>query len=227
MSCERYQEALSDHAAGAPARPELERHLDACAECRSELLALREALASADASLAELASAEPSPAFRARLRLHVEAASEPRPRFFFASRLASWLAAAAAVVVAALLMGRGANRPVAPAVATAPAPALSPPLPSTVSGVSPSAPSPPAPAARAVVGPVLVRRAPAQRPPDVIVSSDQQRALVDYVALVASQRASPAALLSAGEPSADLSQPRMQIEPLEIAPLDPAEVQGR
>ena len=75
MSCERYRDALTELAVGGPATAGLQAHLDACEGCRRELAALREALGLADASLAEIVSAEPSPAFRARLRQRV--AEEP------------------------------------------------------------------------------------------------------------------------------------------------------
>ena len=63
--------------------------------------------------------------------------------------------------------------------------------------------------------------------PEVLVPAGEQQALLQFVALVHAQQASPAALLAAGQPSPDLPEPSdIRIEPLEIAPLDPAEAQG-
>jgi len=63
--------------------------------------------------------------------------------------------------------------------------------------------------------------------PEVIVPPGGQEALLRFVALVHQQGSSPAALLAAGEPSADLPKPAdIEIEPLEIVPLDPAESTG-
>ena len=53
-----------------------------------------------------------------------------------------------------------------------------------------------------------------------------QRALLQYVALVHQQKADPSALLAVGQPSPDLPEKEIQIGPVEIAPLDPAEAQG-
>ena len=68
MSCERYRDALTDAAAGGPVAAALEAHLAGCAGCRSELAELRQLMAAADEPLSPLAAAEPSAALRARIR---------------------------------------------------------------------------------------------------------------------------------------------------------------
>ena len=68
MACERYRDALTDVAAGEPATAAVEAHLASCEACRAELHALRRTLAVADAEMAGLASAEPSPGLAARIR---------------------------------------------------------------------------------------------------------------------------------------------------------------
>jgi hypothetical protein len=51
--------------------------------------------------------------------------------------------------------------------------------------------------------------------------------LLRLVARVQRDRVTPAALLTAGEPSADLDElSAIDIKPLEIVPLDPAETSG-
>lgn len=48
-----------------------------------------------------------------------------------------------------------------------------------------------------------------------------------FVALVHSERLSPVALAAAGQPSPDLAEPvPLEIKPIEIVPLDPAETSG-
>jgi hypothetical protein len=61
----------------------------------------------------------------------------------------------------------------------------------------------------------------------VIVPAGEAEALVRLAALVRSGRHAPAALVAAGQPALDLSEPAaLDITPLEIVPLDPAENPG-
>ena len=63
--------------------------------------------------------------------------------------------------------------------------------------------------------------------PEVLVPPGTEEALLRFVALVHERNEIPAALLAAGEPSPDLAEPaEIEIKPLEIAPLDPAETLG-
>ena len=63
--------------------------------------------------------------------------------------------------------------------------------------------------------------------PEVLVPPGGAEALVRFVALVHSERLSPVALAAAGQPSADLAEPApLEIKPIEIVPLDPAETSG-
>ena len=91
--------------------------------------------------------------------------------------------------------------------------------PPSESRVGPSAPPP--------LTTSVVRRAQPARDPEVLVPPGQEEALLRFVAFVHRERVSPAALLAAGQPSADLRQTTdIEIKPLEIVPLDPAESSG-
>jgi hypothetical protein len=246
MSCERYRDALTDAAAGEPASPALEAHLAACGRCRSELAELRGLMAAADESLSVLAAAEPSQALRARIRAAVAGSeSAPALRWGFA-----WPVAAAAVLaLAAVGVWRATvvHGPVVPAVAEGvrPAPAaastpraaVTPPVVSQ--GERPrTLPPPPRQAAAPDTGDrggrsasaaasVRVARGARTTEPEVLVPRGQQEALLQFVALVHRDCLVVPALAAAGAPSADLAEPApIEIRPLEIAPLDPAEAQG-
>jgi ribosomal protein S14 len=203
---------------------ELERHLGECASCRRELAVLREALGLADSALREIAAAEPSLGLRVRIR---QAVVGEEARVPVAWRW-PWPAAAAVLLLVAVAAGfwrTGGSAPaprvavaVTPPVPLAPAEEPIRPLPSE-SRVGPSAPPP-------VTTPV-VRRARRARDPEVLVPPGQEEALLRFVALVHREKVSPAALLAAGQPSADLRPPTdIEIKPLEIVPLDPAESSG-
>jgi hypothetical protein len=245
MSCERFRDALTELAAGGPAAAGLEAHLSGCTPCTRELASLREALGVADAVLAGIASAEPSPELRARLRRRVDEAWSETAGDRFAWRW-PWLATAAticaAVVVAALWRGGAvARRPVSSLATPAP-------VATTATGAAGAAGRDLA----ALSGSSRVvaqagashREASARLPtplhqgaggsashrpaePEVLVPAGEREAFLQFVALVHEQKVSPPALLAAGQPSPDLAEPRdVRIEPLEIAPLDPAEAQG-
>jgi hypothetical protein len=66
-----------------------------------------------------------------------------------------------------------------------------------------------------------------QAEPEVLVPPGETEALLRFVALVHRERLAPAALAAAGQPSADLAElASIDIQPLEIVPLDPAETSG-
>jgi hypothetical protein len=211
-------------AAGAPFPAGLETHLGACDACRDELASLRQALALADAEMAVLLSAEPSPGLAARiLRAVAEASPSPARRF-------GWLwpamAAAATLLVAlALWQVRG---PVIPRDSVSPGPEGS------AGPVIPRDSVSPGPEGSA--GAVIPKRSPRVRSephavrvvaPEVLVPPGEGEALLRLVALVHRERLSPAGLAAAGQPSPELAGPLLlAIEPLEIRPLDPAETTG-
>jgi hypothetical protein len=70
-------------------------------------------------------------------------------------------------------------------------------------------------------------RRPARAAPEVLVPRGEAEALVRFAALVHRDRHTPVAFLAAGRPSPDLAEPTvLDITPLEIVPLDPAETPG-
>ncbi len=232
MACERFRDELTDVAAGQPAAAGTSAHLESCPSCRAELTALRRGLALADQVLGEIASAEPSPELPARIRraaAEVDVA-EPRPWRW------AWVAVAAALFLAVGVAirwrtGRVATprQPIALA-----SPSVSP-MPVTPEGPSarPDVTTPgPAPTAGPRLATTEARRrpsAPPRRPaePEVLVPPGQQEALLRFVALAHGQQVTPRTLQSTGVPSFDLAQPApLEIKPLEIVPLDPAESPG-
>ena len=246
MSCERFRDALTDAAAGGPEVPALEVHLAGCAGCRSELAQLRRLMAAADESLSTLAEAEPSASLRVRIREAVAGSeSAPALRWGFA-----WPVAAAAVLaLAAVGVWRATVEtvPVAPAVAegfrptaaaaSTPRAAVTPPVvsqgerPRTTTTPRPqvAAPDTGARSGRSAAAPASVRvaRGAHTTEPEVLVPPGQQEALLQFVALVHRECLDVPALAAAGVPSADLAEPApIDIRPIEIAPLDPAEAQG-
>jgi hypothetical protein len=218
-------------AAGAPAPAGVELHLAACEACRAELRALRRALAVVDGELAGLLAAEPSPGMAARIRQAVaESAVAPAWRFGWL-----WPAAAVAATLAVVLVAwpRRGPEPVAPVAsevrpggpaavrpATIPEPARPEPLARTAeaeTGIRPAA---------ALTSPRRARVAPAEAAPEVLVPPGEAEALVRFAAHLRTRVVSPDSLLVA-DLSAPLPEPKgVEIRPLEIVPLDPAEASG-
>jgi len=230
MACEQFEDALKQMATdaarsaeaprlGAPrVEPELEAHLAGCARCREELDALRRTLALVDSELHQLVAVEPSLDLAARIRrAATEDVAEP-------GRRTAWLwpalAAAAVLLLAFVVLTR---RQVShPAVATVESPV-------PLATQTPQLP-----------GPTTPERAPAAQPhrsippaePEVLVPPGEQAALLRLAALVTRQGAVPPVLSSVNQASPDLALPRaidaesIEIKPLEIVPLDPAETNG-
>jgi hypothetical protein len=207
-------------AAGAPAAAGLESHLASCAGCREELAALRRALAVADAELASLLSAEPSPGLEARIR---RGAAEPSPAWRFGWLWPAAAAAAALLVALAVWFSRPSPPPRLAAEAGRQGPA----------GVAaPSSPeASPAPRDDRVVA-VVHRRRPAPAPAvparaaEILVGPGEAEALVRFAAFVRRRAVEPDSLLVA-DLEAPLAEPTaIEIRSLEIVPLDPAETPG-
>jgi hypothetical protein len=174
-------------------------------------------------------SAEPSPALRARIRQAVaedggvDHAGGWR-RFGWAAALAAGVFAAAAL--AALWRASSGVREDQTAVAPLRAPQAAPPV--TERRESRSLEPPQGDLAMAGrLGPPARTTPPVRAPrwpePEVLVPAGQQEALLEFVTVIHRERLTPAALAAVGETSADLREPRpIDIQPLEIVPLDPA-----
>jgi hypothetical protein len=254
MPCERFENALSDTAAGAAATVELEAHLASCERCRDRLLGLRQALLAADEELSRIAAAMPSPALRARIRAAVAARQERTgARWLWAS-----VGTAAVVVLAALWItgtpeqhgpvvggtiatrddstGRRAGaapQPSAPGGREARAtpepgaiarPATSDETRGTPPGGTPHGDSP----TRVASVPAATTTAGRDRAPEVIVPRGEMEALRRLVVLVHRERLEPAVLGAVARPAQDLPElTPIDIEPLRILPLDAEESSGR
>lgn len=228
MACERYEDALTETAAGAPPAAGLESHLAGCARCREELAALRRTLALVDSDLRQLVAVEPSPELAVRIR---RAAAEAEPQT--TSRpVWLWPALAAAAVlmlaVATVTRREPSQAHVATSESRVPQVTPSPELPRGI----PAAPEGP----RAVVArPVPrdhARAAETRRPvapsePEIIVPPGETEALLRLVARMDRDKLAPPVLASVDRPSPELAELRsIDITPLEIVPLDPAESSG-
>ena len=232
MACERYEDALTETAAGAPPAPGLEAHLADCARCREELEELQRTLALVDSDLRQLVAAVPSPELAVRIR---RAAAEAEPQ---TTSRPVWLwpavAAAAAVMLAvAIVTRRGPSQPPPATAQNSPATlAATPEPPRNTPNDGSSAPV--VPAAVATTSSVPrgdVRRGEPRRPlaavePEVIVPSGEAEALLRYAQSVRQRTLTTESLLVA-DLSAPLAEPRrVEIRPLEIVPLDPEEDSG-
>jgi hypothetical protein len=229
MACERYEDALTETAAGAPPAAELESHLAGCARCREQLEELRRTLALVDSDMRQLVAAEPSPELAVRIR---RAAAEAEPQT--TSRpVWLWPALAASALLIALVFvvtGRGPARPSAVAVAS-PSPAIvhQPPTPPEEAPPS-TALAPPGLSVPRHAAATSQHAAPPE--PEVLVPPGEAEALLRLVALVNRDGVAPPVLGATGQASPDLAELRVidigsiDIQPLEIVPLDPAETSG-
>jgi hypothetical protein len=241
MACERYREELADVAAGAPPRPDLEAHLSSCGACRAELDGLRRALTLADAALGGLASAEPSPALRARI-LRAVADDEGAARSSAVWRFGWAAALTAGVLVAAFLAATWRSGSRAPGTLSreatmeetprGPEPGGAPERPSGPAVASRETPPAAVPGRRAEAPSGAVRLSPRSAvrvapEPEVLVPPGGAEALFRFAAHLQRRRVPPDSLLVA-----DLSGPLPELRPvevkppLEIVPLDPAEGSG-
>jgi hypothetical protein len=233
MACERYEDALTEAAAGAPPAAGLESHLAVCARCRQELEELRRTLALVDSDLRQLVAVEPSPELAVRIR---RAAAEAGPQ---ATSRPVWLwpalAAAAALMLAVAFLARRepSQTQVATAESRVPQPTTSPESANKI----PSAPEGPRAVTARPVPPDHARAADTRRPvapsePEIIVPPGEAEALLRLVARLNRERLAAPVMGAAGQPSPDLAEPgsveigSIDIQPLEIVPLDPAESAG-
>jgi anti-sigma factor RsiW len=199
-------------AAGGEAPGGLEAHLAVCPGCRAELAALRRALAIADQALAHLATVEPSTSFVPRIRASIAVREAP-------SRRAAWLwpslaTAAALVLVFILVVSRRTEPQVAVTQMPSTRPAAEAPVQAPMSNPAIVPPQRGAARSRLIEPPVLI-------PPR------EARALEQLIALVNREGRAPASLRAPDSAPAQLAAlPNIEIQPIEIVPLDPVTSSG-
>lgn len=216
MSCERYADALLEHALGEPAPLELESHLRCCAACRGALERERRLLGKIDGELRDAVSVSPSPELLPRVRARVaDAAATGRPWRLF------WLLPAAAGLVA--LVAAVSLRQPSGAQATQ-ASSAAPPAAARVAEATR-----PVPEARGSAGDLpakpIVRRPRTQRTrtePEVLVPPGEEELVRRFVVALRARRPDETGIV-AGETqpgSPALAIPLLEeIPPLEVKPL--------
>ena len=213
MSCERYAQAIEDHACGAHLAAAAAAHLGSCPGCAAAFEARRGALEALDAELQRAVAIDPSPAFAAGVRAGIGRAPSAGYRL-------AWLAAPlgiAAALALAVLIGLPGDRPATPAASSN----VQPDSPSSISRVLPESPTV-APPATAAVRPAASRgRRPAALPrqpePEIIVPDDRARALARYMALVRSGEVPATAPM---QPPSELQAPsNLVVDPLTVEPM--------
>jgi hypothetical protein len=218
MSCATYRDASMEAALGAPASPELEKHLATCAACREALERDRALLARMDGEVADTLSARPSPELLFRIGQRVSRAADSR------TWIPRWLLAAAAVcgigIVSMQLFRRGEPRPpgAAPIATETESPGASPGVPAMEPARPPRA-QPSAPPVPEAVSPrraaPIAKAAVAERraESEVLVPRGQETLLRQLVEATRQQRMDSASVLQAPAPS---EAPK----PLDVAPLE-------
>jgi hypothetical protein len=221
MSCERYADALIDHACGAEIAPEVRRHLEMCDVCRARFDQQLRAMHALDAELRDALAIAPSAHFDRAVRARIEGMSSATSATIW------WAAAAAALIVIGLAAIRSTERAVV----------LPPEVVSRTAGSRPEAPTivPPAPPTprdrRDIVRASPERRG--HRPPqrggsslpevEVIVSADQSRAIERYMALVRSGTLDTSTLVTPTESGTE--PPALVVAPLTLDPLTVPDVE--
>lgn len=117
MSCERFREAITDHACGAPMDDAASSHLAGCAPCRQAFDEHRRLLTEADAELRQALALTPLPDFVARVTTRVRQAPHP-PRW------ATWWWMGAAAAAALVAVGVSLDWPIERQRQAAPSPSV-------------------------------------------------------------------------------------------------------
>ena len=213
MSCERYAQAIVDHACGAPLAGDVERHLATCEKCRALLEAQLGLIQGLDAELHQALAVQVSDGFARAVRVRAQEASRRSTR-------ARWwsLAAVPAAVAIALLL-----RPSPPA-STNDTPAI--PSRPIVQAAAPQTPVQDISPAREGRTPGRSRsnRARSLPPVDVLVPPNRDQALSRFLTLVRNGRldASTLAASAEGEPAPpdDLVLVPLTIDPIPMPDVE-------
>jgi hypothetical protein len=185
MSCERYAEAIVDHACGADIDAAAAAHLRSCDACAALFDRQQRLLHAMDRDLQRALEIEPSPGFAPAVRARVEQSAAGRSTLWWGALAA----AAVLLIVVAIASRQSPDAPIVsrvepPASPTAPDP---PPLRDTSAG--PEQP----PATGDVRQPLRFQQRRASRtrtpeppvvPVEVLVPPDRSQALDRYLALV-------------------------------------------
>jgi hypothetical protein len=188
MSCDRYTDAIADHACGAEIAADAAEHLKVCAACGRMFNEQRRLLEDLDQELQDALKIEPSARFVADAMARAERSAQRwRPAMWWSAPLA------AAAVLVLLAIGslrfaerRPADRHESPPVQTASSAHVADP---TTTVAAPSAPAVDAPRVTAAPwrggGPTKIVREPERRlDADVVVPAGRLRAIERYMTLV-------------------------------------------
>jgi putative zinc finger protein len=236
MDCQRYKDWLGDKALGAldqAGEVELRAHLERCSECRAALERERLLLAAIDRGIGTDLKADLSPDFPARVRARL-AEEAAQPRFTLARWIPAAAAALAVVVLAVVwIVLRPADRhvvPSSPQTATATKARPQTPLGHTPAPETTQASAIPNQARVGLATPrrpagTIRKASSAQAEPEVLIDKGEQESLAQlYRAIrgarvdVASLAAEPAGLKR--DANGSLVPVPLEIQPLEIAELD-------
>jgi hypothetical protein len=221
MSCERFRDAITDHASGAPIDEAAARHLAACDPCARAFELRHQLLAEVDDELRGALAIVASPDFSARVSRAVRTVPRsPKPVLHW------WMAAAAAVVLVAggVFMTFTAGRTVRPEQSAA-APRTSSQSPSVstpaqrTAAASPEAADHVAPARRAQPARHVVARS---RELEVIVSPAQARAIARLKELASRgvQESEAPESMPKKPPAAELVIQPLRVADLSVPDLD-------
>jgi hypothetical protein len=221
MSCDRYTEAIVDHACGAEIAADAAAHLKACAACRRLFDEQRRLLQNMDRELEVALAIEPSARFVAGAMARAEYSA-------VRSRTIAWRSAAAAAAVLVLVtLGslRFLDRRPADRHEPAALPAASPALVEhrTPSSVAPSASAGDAsgsePVRRRRERATLVRDQGRRLEVEVVVPAGQSRAIERYLSLVRRGALDTSALVSSDTTGA-ATPADLVIAPLSVEAID-------
>jgi len=218
MFCSTYNKSLTHAAAGGELSPAQREHLAACEPCRVAFAAEQSLFAAIDSGLR--ASANSQVPTTLIPRIHVGIADPPQTRRF----AFSFAATASAAVIALMIVGTVYLQFRAPSIRTAANPVVTPDSAAKIKPDFPSIVNLPAsgsvsPSQHRTRAALTLSHGSNPAPPEVIVSPEEGTALLRYEALLRKTRASE--FQTAAVKPQDV---QFQIEPLEIAKLELAEL---
>jgi hypothetical protein len=230
MSCERFVDAIVDHALGAGIAAEAAAHLDGCGACRARFDEQARAIGGVERELWNALEVTPSPGFTRGVHARIET-SRPRQSMM---RPIPWgaVAAAAAIAMAVTVYRPTPERGIESAKVTREAPVRPPNSPVADASTAPAAQTPmPGRAPRPSLPAPSVTRRDARSEPEVIVPAQQNaRAIARLLALVRSGALDADTMPPDRSASAaqDLVVPPLTVEPISLPEVEivPTPVRG-